>query len=156
MCVLAKIGPYEIVVLIDSGSTHNFISTRLANMLQLPIKPTAAFSVQISNGEKLTCQENFENVQVLIQDVLFSLTIYSLPITRLDMVLGIQWLEMLGSVVCNWKSFTMDFNWKNEKRHLQGLRPQSLQSASLNEITKEIQQGHEVFAISLHMNMEES
>lgn len=66
MCVLAKIGPYEIVVLIDSGSTHNFISTRLADMLQLPIKPTSAFSVRISNREKLTCQEKFEKVQVLI------------------------------------------------------------------------------------------
>lgn len=50
----------------------------------------------------------------------------------------------------------MDFNWKNEKRRLQGLGLQSLQSASLNEITKEIRQGHEVFAICLHINMEES
>ncbi|KAH9647661.1 Wall-associated receptor kinase-like 22 [Citrus sinensis] len=60
MRVMARIGPYEIVVLIDSGSTHNFISTRLANLLQLPIEPTAAFSVRVANGEKLTCQGKFE------------------------------------------------------------------------------------------------
>ena len=39
MRMMAKIGPYEIVVLMDSESTHNFISTCLANLLQLPIKP---------------------------------------------------------------------------------------------------------------------
>ena len=75
MRVMAKIGPYEIVVLIDSGSTHNFINTRLANMLQLPIQPTAAFTVRVTNGEKVTCQGKHEKVQVLIQDVPFELTL---------------------------------------------------------------------------------
>ncbi|KAL9440783.1 hypothetical protein AB3S75_019452 [Citrus x aurantiifolia] len=70
------------------------------------------------------------------------------------MVLGIQWLEMLGPVVCNWKSLTMDFDWENQRRHLQGLGPQSLQTASLSEITKEIRQGNGAFAICLHTNLE--
>ena len=66
MRVMAKIGPYKILVLIDSGSTHDFINTRLANMLQLPIQPTAAFSVKVANGEKFTCQGKHEKVQILI------------------------------------------------------------------------------------------
>ena len=55
MCVIAKVGPYEIIVLIDNGSTHNFSSTRLANMLNLPIIPMATFSVRVAIGENLTC-----------------------------------------------------------------------------------------------------
>ena len=90
MRVMAKIGPYEIVVLIDSGSTHYFINTRLANMLQLSFQPTAAFLVKVANEEKVTCQGKHEKVQVLIQDVPFELTLYSLCITGLDMVLGVQ------------------------------------------------------------------
>ena len=104
---MAKIGPYEIVVLIDSGLTHNFSSTRLANFLQLLIMPTTAFSVQVTNGEKLSRQGQSEKVQIVIQNIDFSLTVYLLPITSLDMVLGIQWLEMVGFIVCNWKSLTM-------------------------------------------------
>ena len=77
-------------MLIDSGSTHNFINTRLANMLQLLIQPTTAFLVKVANGEKVTCQGKHEKVQVLIQDVPSELTLYSLPITGLDMVLGVQ------------------------------------------------------------------
>ncbi|KAH9783665.1 hypothetical protein KPL71_009410 [Citrus sinensis] len=60
MRVMAMIESYEIIVLIDNGSTHNFISTRLANLLLLPIKLTAAFSVRVANREKLTCQGKFE------------------------------------------------------------------------------------------------
>ena len=65
MRVLAKIGSYKIMVLIDNGSTHNFISTQLANQLQLPIKPTAAFSIRVAIGEKLTCQGKFKKVQIV-------------------------------------------------------------------------------------------
>lgn len=110
MRVRAKIGLNEIVVLIDSDSTHNFINSRLASVLQLPIQPTPAFSVRVANGEKVICQGKHEKVYVLIQDIPFELTLYSLPITGLDMVLGIQWLGNLGSVVCNWKALTMDFD----------------------------------------------
>lgn len=156
MHVKAKIGPYEIVVLIDSGSTHNFISTRLANLLQLPIKPTVEFSVRVANGEKLACQGKFEKVQILFQDILFLLTVYVLPISGLNLVLGIQCLEELGTVECNWKTLTMNFNWNNKPRHLQGLNPQSLQTASVAEVNKEIRQGHEAFAICFHLKLEEA
>ena len=86
MLVKVKIGPYEIIMLINSGSTHNFISTRLANLLKLPIIPTAAFPVKVANGKKLACQGKFEKIQILMQDILFSLTVYALPISGLDLV----------------------------------------------------------------------
>ena len=125
-------------------------------MLQLPIQPTPAFLVRVANGEKVICQGKHEKVYVLIQDVPFELTLYSLPITGLDMVLGIQWLENVGSVVCNWKTLTMDFNWNNKKRRLQGLGLQTIQASSLTKVTKEIRQRQAVFAICLQINTEDS
>lgn len=156
MRVKAKIGPHEIIVLVDSGSTHNFINSRLANMLQLPVQPTSAFPVKVANGEKVICQGKHDKVHVLIQDIPFELTLYSLPITGLDVVLGVQWLESLGSVVCNWKQLTMDFDWDNAKRRLQGLDPQTIQATTLSEVAKDMKQGHNVFAICLYLNNEES
>ena len=102
MRVIAKIRPHAIFTLIDSGSTHNFISERMANLLCLPVVSTKVFTVRVANGENLKCQEKFNEVQVDLQGFIFSLTLYSLPITRLDLVLGIQWLELLESVVYNW------------------------------------------------------
>lgn len=55
-------------------------------------------------------------MQVAIQGIPFSLTLYSLPLTGLDIVLGVQWLELLGSVVCNWKQMTMEFQWGNQAK----------------------------------------
>ncbi|RVX03732.1 Transposon Ty3-I Gag-Pol polyprotein [Vitis vinifera] len=61
MRIAARIGAHDVVVLIDSGSTHNFISERMANLLRF------------TNG----AYGKFHG---------------------LDIVLGIQWLELLGSV----------------------------------------------------------
>ena len=58
-------------------------------MLQLPIQPTPTFSVRVANSEKVECQGKHEKVRVLIQQVPFEFTLYSLPITGLDIILDI-------------------------------------------------------------------
>ncbi|RVW67435.1 Retrovirus-related Pol polyprotein from transposon 17.6 [Vitis vinifera] len=140
MRVAATIKSQPIMVLIDSGSTHNFLSDKVARTLRLPVVPTKSFTVHVANGERLLCQGRFEKVPIDLQGIPFSLTCYSLPLAGLDMVLGIQWLEMLGSVVCNWQYLTMDFNWENQARRLQGIQG-PIQATSLETIAKEHRQG---------------
>ena len=55
----------------------------------------------------------FKNVLILIQGISFTLILYALPLNGLDVVLGVQWLEQLGTISCNWKQSTMEFTWKN-------------------------------------------
>ncbi|KAK1582669.1 hypothetical protein Q3G72_017159 [Acer saccharum] len=50
MRITTKIGHYEVVVLIDSGSTHNFINEKVAVMLHLPVVPTEPFNVKVVDG----------------------------------------------------------------------------------------------------------
>ena len=141
MRVTARIGQCEMVVLIDSGSTHNFISEKIANLLQLPVVPTKHFNVKVANGGPLKCQGRFENVQVLLQGIPFYLTLYALPLIGLDLVLGVHWLEQLGTVVCNWKQLTMEFQWGNQTQKLQGIDTHSIQPALLKAISKEMRHG---------------
>lgn len=96
MRVTAKVGPYKLIVLIDSGSTHNFINENVARLLQLPAVPTEPFNVKVANGDPLKCQGRFENVQVLLQGIPFTLTLYSLPLIGLNMVLGVHWPRTIG------------------------------------------------------------
>lgn len=61
----------------------------------------------------MKCQGRFENVSVLIQGIPFTLTFYYLLLIRLELVLGIQWLEELGTVEWDWKAMMMAFQWQN-------------------------------------------
>ena len=88
MQVATKIGAQDVIILIDSESTHNLISERLTNLLRLLVVPMKTFIVRVSNGEHLKCQGWFEEVQVDLQGTSFSLTLYSLPLIGLDVVLG--------------------------------------------------------------------
>lgn len=68
-------------------------------MLQLLGVQTETFIVWVANGEHLKCQYCFDKVKVNLQGTEFYLTLFSLRLLGLDLVLGIQWLEMLGFVV---------------------------------------------------------
>ena len=103
MHVTAQNGNYEVMVLVDSGSTCNFISDKVVALLQLPVVPTKPFHVRVANGQPLKCQGRFDNVHILLQGIPFTINFYSLPLTGLDLILGVQWLEQLRSVVCDWK-----------------------------------------------------
>jgi len=152
MCVSEKMGSHEVMVLIDNESTHNFISNHLASTLRLPVIPTESFHVRVANGEGLTCQGHYDKVRVELQGTTFYLTLFSLPlITGLDLVLGVQWLEMLGSVVCNWKQLTMDFVWESQDCRLQGVDVQTIQAASPTEMAKEFHRGHALFAVCFQL-----
>jgi hypothetical protein len=129
--IAAMIGSCIVIILIDSGSSHNFISERTANLLRLPVVPTETFTIHVANGESLKCRGRFEEVPVDLQGIVFSLTLYSLPFIGLDVVLGIQWLELLGSMICDWKRLTMEFLWENQPRRLTGIDRQDIKEASL-------------------------
>ncbi|KAJ0082944.1 hypothetical protein Patl1_11657 [Pistacia atlantica] len=67
-------------------------------MLRLPVIPTEIFPIRVAKGERLTCQGRYDKVRVELQGTEFYLTLFSLPLSSLDLVFSIQWLEMLGSV----------------------------------------------------------
>ena len=79
----------HVSVLVDTGSTHNFIQSRIARALGLPIIKTSTFQVMIGNGQKLECQGHCKNVKISIQNFTFSTTFHVLPIQAANVVLGV-------------------------------------------------------------------
>jgi hypothetical protein len=77
-------------MLIDSGSTHNFISEKIARSLHLAFKSTPAFEVKVANRKCIICQGKYERVILLIQGITFIVTLHSLPLHGLNLVLGIH------------------------------------------------------------------
>lgn len=60
------------MVLVDSGSSHNFISGKVARHLHLPITSTNEFNVRIADRGQLCCQEKHEAVTLEIQGFSFA------------------------------------------------------------------------------------
>lgn len=51
MKMLGTLGGNEVVVMVDSGATHNFISLKTVKRLDIPISSTRGFGVSLGNGE---------------------------------------------------------------------------------------------------------
>lgn len=50
MKVKGKVGDQEVMVLIDIGATHNFISAELVEKLQLPVTGAEAYGITMGTG----------------------------------------------------------------------------------------------------------
>lgn len=95
----------------------------------------------------LQCHERFNEVMVTIQDITFSLTLYSLPLIGLDFVLRIQWLKSLGYLMCNWRNLTLEFVWQDLHRCLKGFDDHQIEIASLKQLLKNVRTKGTMLAI---------
>jgi hypothetical protein len=55
---VACINGHKAIVLIDIGSTHNFLYNNLAKSLKLVIDTSSCFGVKVANGEVIRTKEN--------------------------------------------------------------------------------------------------
>ncbi|CAL1396383.1 unnamed protein product [Linum trigynum] len=104
--------------------------------MRLNLEPIDPFRVRIANGERLCCRAKCPKVHVMIQGAELEVSLFVLPIRRLDVVLGVQWLEELGSVICYWKTLTMKFKWRDKEYCLQGVSS-GMRRANLDELCME-------------------
>lgn len=107
-------------MLLDRGSTPNFVQTCVATFLHLPIEKTPLFSVLVRNGDRLHCMGIFRQVLLVIQGQEINVDFYVLPLKGWDMVLGIEWLVTLGPVVTNYVIAQFQFTYNNQPICWQG------------------------------------
>ncbi|CAL1394368.1 unnamed protein product [Linum trigynum] len=132
----AQVEGVDAVVLVDSGSTHNFVTEKKAEEMRLPLEPITPFVVKVANGKPLICRSKCDDVTLLVQGSTITVSLFILPIRGLDMVLGVQWLEDLGPVTCDWKTLCMKFKWRDKDYCLQGIAA-GLKQVSFDAISAE-------------------
>ncbi|WVY91553.1 hypothetical protein V8G54_037067 [Vigna mungo] len=76
-------------ILLNSGSSNNFLQPRLAHYLKLPIEPISNFQVLVGNGNSLTVEGLVKDVKVTIQGHTIKLPVYFLLVSGADVVLGL-------------------------------------------------------------------
>ncbi|KAJ0482832.1 putative nucleotidyltransferase, Ribonuclease H [Helianthus annuus] len=116
----------DVVVLVDGGSTHNFIDKALVDRLGLIVNHDVKFEVVVANCEKLVCTGRVKNLSILIQGYTIATDFFVLPVAACPIVLGVQWLKTLGPVEIDFQNLTIGFQLAGSSHKLQGLKGSEL------------------------------
>ncbi|XP_058755573.1 uncharacterized protein LOC131628770 [Vicia villosa] len=129
-----KIHGLSVMVLVDTGSTHNIMQPRIAQHLNLHTTPINQFSVMVGNGSHLQCEGICSNVQILLQNKPFTLPFYLLPIEGADIVLGMAWLRTLGPIQADFSIPSLTFQHQNTPLTLTGDTSSTPTNTTFNQL----------------------
>ncbi|KAA0054137.1 Ty3/gypsy retrotransposon protein [Cucumis melo var. makuwa] len=114
MKVKGRINNKEIVVMINCGATHNFISEKLVKSLPITIKETAHYGVILGSSTAIQGKGVCESVEIQLADWKVIEDFLSLELGGVDVILGMQWLHSLGVTIVDWKNLTFSFTCNGE------------------------------------------
>ncbi|KAL1208590.1 RNA-directed DNA polymerase-like protein [Cardamine amara subsp. amara] len=115
------VGSHELVALVDSGASDNFISPDTVALLRIPSTHTKETRILLGTGISAPALG-------MCRDLAFSVA----PQTRFrddfiilelgdaDVILGVKWLSKLGTCNCNWQTNEFSFLYNNEVVQLWG------------------------------------
>jgi hypothetical protein len=109
MQIYVQVGGEQCIALLDSGSTHNFISGEVAHRAGIRFRPCPSAGVTVANGDRLDCRGVAHDVSIRIADEAFVVDCYTIPLDRWDMVLGITFLRTLGPILWDFDDLCMAF-----------------------------------------------
>ena len=118
MQIAVAIGTASLVALLDSGSTHNFISEEAARRSGLPLRQRPRLTALVANGERVTCAGVIRDAPLLIDGESFPADLYVMPLAGYDVVLGTRWLGELGPIVWDLGRRRMSFQRQGPPRLL--------------------------------------
>ena len=112
----------KVTILIDSGSTHNFINKKLATCLNCFIYPAPEFQVLIADGGTVSCSGKFHIIKLSMGDYQLDTPMYAISMGVANIVLGVQWLTTLGTIEMNFQELFMQFQSQAKVVELRGLK----------------------------------
>ncbi|KAJ7960249.1 Ty3/gypsy retrotransposon protein [Quillaja saponaria] len=102
-----------LLILVDSGSTHNFLDGKYAKRVGCRLRVSEGCQVTVANGEKVKIQHQCNQSKWQMQKRAFQADFLVMPLGGCHMVLGIQWLSTLGPILWDFDRMTMLF-WKGQ------------------------------------------
>jgi hypothetical protein len=123
MRLVGRIRSIEVIILIDTGSTHSFADPNVARKAQLSADKMGQLTVMVADEATLSCQGQCTTVSISLQGCSISANLHLLSLGGCDVVLGVDWLRGLGPILWDFGNLTMEFSFQQRKVTLQGLTP---------------------------------
>ena len=114
-------------ILLDSGSTHNFLDLTMARKLGFTIEQIPMQSVAIANGNHLQCLHICRGFKWRLHNADFESDVLLIPLGICDMVLGVQWLSQLGTIRWNFKKLQLEYTYQGQDHVLRGMKSKKVQ-----------------------------
>ncbi|XP_019264304.1 PREDICTED: uncharacterized protein LOC109241930 [Nicotiana attenuata] len=107
-------------ILVDPGSTHNFIDDDVARSLGIATLKINPQTINVADGNNRQTNELCKNLTWLLQGVTYTADFLLLPLGSCDLILGVQWLLPLGDVKLNFQELTLGYNYQGRECILKG------------------------------------
>ena len=88
----------------------------------------------VGNSHTLDCDTLSFQVPIFIQGHEFTLDLYHLPLCGANIVLGVQWLKLLGPITTNYQTLTMTFVHMGQHITLSANAPSTPSTTSAHQI----------------------
>lgn len=115
MRLVGYYGDHKLHILVDPGSTHNFLDLNLANQLGCILEHTQPMSVKAATGDTLLTNYKCSAFTWKVQGSSFTTEIRTVPLDCCDFVLGVNgyahWAPFSGiSLISEWSSLCLALN----------------------------------------------
>jgi hypothetical protein len=132
----------KVTMLINSGSTHNVINCKLAKDLNFFIYLASEFQVMIVDGGTINCFGKCHSIKLNMGEYLLDSPMIAIQMGGVDIVLGVQWLQSLGTMAFNFQDPFMRFSSEGKEIELRGMQGKPSNVISSNNMTKLLKKGH--------------
>jgi len=121
--IIGRVGNRDLTMLIDGGSTHNFIDQSVVTKLGLQVVRGKTFKMIVGNKEVIECTRRCLGLSLSIQGITVRADFFVLPVAAYQAVLGVQWLETLGPIKTDYKKLSMSFTQAGRTHMISDVKP---------------------------------
>jgi hypothetical protein len=109
MMIMALVTDKAMLILIDLGSSHSFVSQAFLDLIGISLTPTIQLPVRVANGEVLRSSYRVPALEWWAHDFTFHTDMRVLDIAAYDVILGYDWLSRHNPMVCHRGFKIMEF-----------------------------------------------
>ena len=138
-----------ITVLIDTGSTNNFLNSKIATQMALHIEGCSKSNVKVTDGRTLKCNQRCPQVKLLLHDQEIIAYFFLLPLDDHEAILRIKWLMTLGDISWNFMQLFIKFYSKEKQVILHGKREGDVTMICTQQMEKVLHKACSGFLVQL-------
>jgi hypothetical protein len=112
---------HEVLILVDSGSSHSFLSSATASKIPGCVPLRSPVTVTVADGGFLSCDSELPMAEWTVQGHSFHSALKILPLRTFDMIIGMDWLDAFSPMKVHWRHKWMVIPYGPTTVQLQGI-----------------------------------